>query len=129
MLQIVRTIALSATAVLVGACIVGSENTPRSDPFMLNDAAVAEDVLTVSVSYAGGCRSTSSAFSRPTGSWSPILSNSGLTSSMTPTVTAVWPRLAWITEQHSFDLSDIRARWREAYRQESGIVQLGTGVV
>lgn len=55
MLQVVRTIALSATAVLVGACI-GSENTPGSDPFTLNDAAVAEDVLAVSVSYAGGCR-------------------------------------------------------------------------
>ena len=27
-------------------------------------------------------------------------------------------------EQHSFDLSDIKARWREAYRRESGVVQL-----
>ena len=121
MLQIVLTIALSAIAVFVGACVVGSENTPRSDPFTLNDAAVAEDMLTVSVSYAGGCRLHEFRLLTADG----FMESDPVQLRIDLIHDANGDRcLAWITEQHSFDLSDVKARWREAYRQESGIVQL-----
>ena len=112
---------LAAMVVLLGACVLRGPGTPTSDPFTLNGAAVTGDVLMVSVSYAGGCRDhefrllTADSF----------MESDPVQLRITIVHDGNGDRCeAWITEQRSFDLSDIKARWQAAYRRESGVVQL-----
>ena len=112
---------LAAVVVLLGACVLRGRGTPTSDPFTLNGAAVTGDVLMVSVSYAGGCRDHEFRLHKA----DSFMESDPVQLRITLIHDGNGDRCeAWITEQHSFDLSDIKARWREAYRQESGVVQL-----
>ena len=82
---------------------------------------MTDDVLMVSVSYAGGCRAHG---------FRLLTADSFMESDPVQLrITLIHDGngdrcLAWITEQHAFDLSDVKARWRAAYRRESGVVQL-----
>ena len=112
---------LSAVVVLLGACVIGGRSNPTSDPFTLNSAAVTDDTLTVSVSYAGGCRDHEFRLLKA----DSFMESDPVQLRITIVHDGNGDRCeAWITEQHSFDLSDIKARWRAAYRRESGVVQL-----
>ena len=112
---------LSAVIVILGACAIGGRSNPTSDPFTLNSAAVADDMLTVSVSYSGGCRDHEFHLHKA----DSFMESDPVQLRITLIHDGNGDRcLAWITEQHSFDLSDIKARWQAAYRRESGVVQL-----
>ena len=110
-----------AVVVLLGACVFRGEGTLTSDPFTLNSAAVADDMLTVSVSYSGGCRDHEFHLHKD----DRFMESDPVQLRIALIHDGNGDRcLAWITEQHSFDLSEIKAQWREAYRRESGSVQL-----
>ncbi len=112
---------LSAVVVLLGACVLRGDSTPTSDPFTLNSAAVIGDVLTVSVSYAGGCRHHEFQLLKD----DAFMESDPVQLRITLIHDGNGDRCeAWITEQHSFDLGDVKARWRAAYRRDSGVVQL-----
>ncbi len=112
---------LAAVVVLLGACVFRGESTPTSDPFTLNSAAVTGDVLTVSVSYAGGCRHHEFRLLKD----DSFMESDPVQLRITLIHDGNGDRCeAWITEQHSFDLGDVKARWRAAYRRDSGVVQL-----
>ncbi len=101
--------------------MIGGKSTPTSDPFTLNNATVTDDVLTVSVSYGGGCRDHEFHLHKA----DRFMESDPVQLGIAVIHDGNGDRCeAWITEQHSFDLSEIKAQWRDAYRRESGSVQL-----
>ena len=112
---------------LSGAVVVSEE--PESwgrDSFVLNTAAIAGDTLTLSLSYAGGCRQHEF-----------TLVASGVFLESFPVQLRVSiahdangdPCEAWLTRDYEFDLTPLRDRYREAYGDGPGrIVLLLDGV-
>ena len=101
--------------------ISGSTADLQSDPFDLNSAAVSGDILTISVSYSGGCRShvfvlTASDSFRES---SPVQLSMVLTHDANDDPCEAYP-----TRQLRFDLTPIKERYQAAYGQDSGIVLL-----
>ncbi len=93
----------------------------HTDPFTLNGAAVSGHILTVSVSYSGGCRShvfvlTAAESFRES---SPVQLPVVLTHDANEDPCEAYP-----TRQLRFDLAPIRERYRAAYGQHSGTVLL-----
>ena len=128
---------IAVLALLVGGCrgTAGVDDSPvpapspvrvgyvsiPTDPYELNAAAIAGDVLTLEVSYAGGCRDhvfellSSDTFqeSAPVELGMVLFHNAGDD-----------PCEAWLTEQLRFDLSPIRELFRTVYGVDSGVVIL-----
>ena len=126
----------------------GSTADLQSDPFALNSASVTGTVLTISVSYSGGCRnhefvltaaeSFQESWSENGGhralphapfSWSSISRSArGDSPVQLPMVLTHDgnddPCEAYLTEQRRFDLTSIKERYQAAYGQESGTVLL-----
>ena len=103
------------------AVLFGPTADPQTDPFDLNAAAVSGNILTVSVSYGGGCRShvfvltAAESFQES----SPVQLPMVLTHDADAD-----PCEAYLTRQLRFDLAPIRERYRAAYGQDSGTVRL-----
>ena len=108
--------------------VVFSE-TPRrwgQDPFVLNDAAILDDTLTLSLSYAGGCRQHE---------FTLVASEVFLESFPVQLRVAIAHDAngdsceAWLTQDYEFDLTLLRDRYRQAYGDGPGrIVLLLDGV-
>ena len=100
--------------------LVGYASMP-TDPFVLNAAAIAGHVLTLEVSYAGGCRAhaftllSSDTFQEP----APVQLGIYLFHHASQD-----PCEAWLTERLRFDLSPIRELYRTVYGVDSGVVVL-----
>ena len=101
--------------------VFGATADRRTDPFALNAAAVTDNILAVEVSYSGGCRShefvltAAERFSQT----APVQLRMVLTHDANNDRCEAYP-----TEQHRFDLSPIRQRFRAAYGHDTGTVQL-----
>ena len=130
---------LLAAACLAAGCRGGSVPTPpahpeppapvafgstadlQSDPFALNSASVTGSVLTISVSYSGGCRShefvltAAESFQESSPAQLPMV----LTHEDNDDPCEAYP-----TEQRRFDLTPITERYQVAYGQDSGSVLL-----
>ena len=91
------------------------------DPYVVNSAAIDGDRLTISVSYAGGCRNHI---------FTLVISQSFLESDpvQLPAVLAHEangdPCEAYPTESHVFDLTLVRTRYRQSYGPGPGKVIL-----
>ena len=100
--------------------LVGYASRP-TDPFVLNAAAITGHVLTLKVSYAGGCRDhafkllSSDTFQEP----APVQLGINLFHHASQD-----PCEAWLTEQLRFDLSPIGELYRTVYGVDSGVVVL-----
>ena len=103
--------------------VVFSE-TPRrwgQDPFVLNDAAILGDTLTLSLSYAGGCRQHE---------FTLVASEVFLESFPVQLRVSIAhdangdPCEAWPTQEYEFDLTPLRGRYREAYGDGPGRIVL-----
>lgn len=92
-----------------------------TDPFQLNAASIMGDTLSVSVSYGGGCRThrftlvASNAFMESY----PVQLRASLAH-----VANDDPCRAWVTADYDFDLTPIKRRYQEGYRQEAGTIIL-----
>ena len=105
-----------------GAVVV-SETPQRwgQDPFVLNDAAVAGDTLTLNLSYAGGC-----------GRHEVTLVASGVFLESFPVQLRVSVAHdangdsceAWLTQDYEFDLTVIRDLYRRGYGDGPGRIVL-----
>ena len=101
--------------------VFGPTADRQSDPFDLNSAAVSGDILTISVSYSGGCRNhvflltAADSFHES----SPVQLSMVLTHDANEDPCEAYP-----TEQLRFDLTPIRERYQRAYGQDSGSVLL-----
>ena len=91
------------------------------DPFVLNDAAVAGDTLSLNLSYAGGCARheftlvASELFRESEPVQLPVsLAHDANGDSCE----------AWLTEDYEFDLSVLRDRYRRAYGDGPGRIVL-----
>ena len=99
----------------------GSTADLQSDPFALNSASVTGNVLTVSVSYSGGCRShefvltAAESFQESSPVQLPVV----LTHEDNDDPCEAYP-----TEQRRFDLTPVKERYQAAYGQDSGTVLL-----
>ncbi len=96
------------------------------DPFVLNDAAIAGDTLSLNLSYAGGCARHE---------FTLVASESFLESDPVQLPLSLAHEAngdsceAWLTQDYEFDLSLLRDRYRRAYGDGSGrIVLLLEGV-
>lgn len=106
-----------------GATVISDDATDKwgKDVFELKEAAITADTLAVKVSYSGGCRDhlftlvASGAFMES----DPVQLNVALAHNANDD-----PCEAWITEGNLFDLAPIKALYRKAYRQDSGVIVL-----
>ena len=94
----------------------------RTDPFSLDSAAVKDDVLTVVVSYSGGCRNHEFALTAPR-------SFQVSAGSVQLPITLIHdangdPCEAYPSEQLRFDLRPISQLYQETFNQDSGTVDL-----
>ena len=96
------------------------------DPFVLNDAAITADTLSLNLSYAGGCARHE---------FTLVASESFLESDPVQLPLSLAHDAngdsceAWLTRDYAFDLSLLRERYRQAYGDGSGrIVLLLEGV-
>ena len=113
----------SATAApLAGAVVVANTGAAvGDDSYVLNAASVTDDMLTISVSYGGGCR---------THALTLVISESFIETSpvQLSSVLAHYanndPCEAFLTHSYTFDLSVVRTRYREAYGPGPGRVVL-----
>lgn len=91
------------------------------DPYVLNDAAINGDILTLDVSYSGGCEpheftlvvSDSFADVEPV-ELHAVLAHDANNDSCE----------AFLTEEYIFDLDLIKTRYQDIYRQDAGTVVL-----
>lgn len=92
-----------------------------TDDFELNSAAITDDTLTVSVSYSGGCEAHQ---------FTLVASESFLESFPVQLHVYIAHNAngdtceAYPTEDYHFDLTPIKTRYQEAYRQEAGTIIL-----
>ena len=99
----------------------GSTADLQSDPFALNSASVTGTVLTISVSYSGGCRNhefvltAAESFQESSPVQLPVV----LTHEDNDDPCEAYP-----TEQRRFDLTPVKERYQAAYGQDSGTVLL-----
>ena len=92
-----------------------------TDQFDLNSAAVTGNVLTLSVSYSGGCRSHEFVLTAADSFFesSPVQLPLVLTHEDNGDTCEAYP-----TEQRRFDLTPIKQRYQTAYGEDSGTVLL-----
>ena len=101
--------------------VEGADARLGDDDYVLNSATITGDTLTISVSYSGGCR---------THVFTLVIAGSFVESSPAglPAVLrhdANGDRCeAWPTESYVFDLTLVRARYREVYGPGAGRVAL-----
>ena len=91
------------------------------DEFVLNNATITGDTLTISVSYGGGCE---------THEFTLVIAEAFIESSPVQLPVVLRhaahgdPCEAWLTQSYAFDLTVIRTRYREAYGEGAGRVAL-----
>ena len=101
--------------------VFGSTADRQTDQFTLNAAAVTGNILTISVSYSGGCRNHVFVLTAA----DSFLESSPVQLPMVLTHDANEdPCEAYPTRQLRFDLAPIRERYRAAYGQDSSTVLL-----
>lgn len=92
-----------------------------TDAYVINSAAITGDTLEVSVSYSGGCEEhrftliVSESFLES----HPVQLHISLAHDANGDACEAWP-----TETYIFNLSPIKGRYQEAYRQEAGTIIL-----
>ena len=92
-----------------------------TDRYVLNTATVTGDTLTINVSYGGGCS---------THQFTLVASESFLESFPVQLRISVAHNAnddlcrAWLTEDYHFDLTPIKTRYQNAYRQKAGTIIL-----
>ena len=100
-----------------------TRNAWGTDTYVVNDPpSITGDVLTLNVSYSGGCEShdftliTSGVFleSNPV-QLQAVLAHDANGDSCE----------AWVTETYHFNVSALKARYQKAYRTETGTIVLG----
>ena len=101
--------------------VAGTEGTLADDDYVLNSAAIAGDTLTASVSYSGGCRTH--VFTLVVGASfvesSPVRLPADLRHDGNGDTCEAFP-----TESYAFDLTVVKARYRDAYGPGRGQVAL-----
>ena len=91
------------------------------DEYVLNTAAITGDTLSVSVSFSGGCKEhhftlvTNGMFLES----DPVQLRLSLAHDANNDPCEAFP-----TEEHQFDLSNIKKLYQSAYQQESGVIIL-----
>ena len=110
--------AAPASPVLV---VFGSTADLPTDPFDLNAADVSGNILTISVSFAGGCRNHVFVLTAATSfrESDPVQLPMVLTHDDNNDPCEAYP-----TEDRRFDLTPIKERYRKAYGLDSGAVRL-----
>ena len=104
--------------------VVLGEEPRQKDPFRLDSAAVKDDLLTVEVSYSGGCRRHEFTLAAPRPFQMPALS-SLVQLAMTLIHDANGDRCeGYPSEQLRFDLRPISRLYRETFNEDSGTVYL-----
>ncbi len=122
-----RVCLLMFAVLIVGVVWIGCDQMRDSltvvpsggDPYEINAATISGDVLSVSVSFSGGCEAheftlgLSDGFleSNPVQLWAWLLHDAKGDSCE-----------AYPTEERQFDLTPIKARYRQAYQQQEGVV-------
>lgn len=92
-----------------------------TDEFALNSATITDDILTVSVSYSGGCEAHQ---------FTLIASDTFLESFPVQLHVYIAHNAngdtceAYPTEKYQFDLTPIKTMYQEAYRQQAGTIIL-----
>ncbi len=106
----------------VGNVIIGdADGKSVNDSFVLNDAAITDDSLTISVSYSGGCKNhqftliTSESF---LGSF-PVQLIADIVHNANGDTCEAWP-----TEDYRFDLTPIKTMYQKSYQQKAGAIVL-----
>ena len=106
----------------IGEVFIGNAGDKfGTDKFVVNSATIADDTLTVSVSYSGGCG---------THEFTLIASESFLESFPVQLHVSLAHNAngdaceAYPTEKYQFDLTPIKNMYQEAYRQEAGTIIL-----
>ena len=101
--------------------VAGDDADLGGDPYELTSAEITGHALTVSVSFAGGCREHA---------FTLVIGDSFAESSPVQLPAVLKHDAngdsceAWLTETHVFDLELIRNRYREAYGPGAGTVVL-----
>lgn len=101
--------------------VEGSGAMLGNDAFVLNEAAITGDTLTISASYSGGCRAHA---------FTLVIAASFAESSPVQLAAVLRhqangdPCEAFPTETYAFDLALVRTRYREAYGPGPGKVAL-----
>ena len=106
----------------LGSVVIGGNaNKFGTDRYVLNAATITDDMLTVNVSYSGGC--TLHQFTL-------VASDSFLESfpvqlriTLTHNANNDLCR-AWLTEDYHFDLTSIKTLYQQGYQQEAGTIIL-----
>ena len=101
--------------------VFGPTADRQSDPFALDAAAVSGNILSIRVSYSGGCRNHQFVLTAADSflESSPVQLRLVLTHDANNDTCEAYP-----TELLRFDLTPIRERYLAAYRQDSGTVRL-----
>ncbi|RKU15770.1 hypothetical protein C6501_06300 [Candidatus Poribacteria bacterium] len=92
-----------------------------NDAYELNSATIADDTLTISVSYSGGCKKHE---------FTLIANNAFMESDPVQLGVSIVhnanndPCEAYPTEEYHFDLTPIKTMYQEAYQQEAGTIIL-----
>ncbi|RKU14262.1 hypothetical protein C6502_01330 [Candidatus Poribacteria bacterium] len=98
-----------------------STNAWDSDEFVLQQAVITNDSLDVTVSYSGGCQDhifnlvSSGMFLESDPVQMPLVLIHNANNDRCE---------AWITEDHSFDLTPIKELYQDAYHQSTGIINI-----
>ena len=104
-----------------GLIIVDADDKFKNDSFVLNDATLTGDMLTVSVSYSGGCKNheftlvASDTFLESF----PVQLSAYIVHDANGDTCEAWP-----TEDYYFNLTPIKTLYQDAYRQKSGTIIL-----
>ena len=92
-----------------------------TDRYVLNTATLTDDILTLNVSYGGGCQAHE---------FTLVAADSFLESFPVQLRISIAHNAnndlcrAWLTEDYHFDLTPIKTMYQEAYRQEAGTIVL-----
>ena len=112
------------TAAQAGQVVVAGTDAALGlgdDDYVLNNAMIAGDTLTISVSYAGGCERHAFIL---------VISASFIDSSPVQLPVVLRHEAngdsceAWLTQSYAFDLAIVRSRYRETYGSGAGRVLL-----
>ncbi|MCG9129501.1 hypothetical protein JT359_18080 [Candidatus Poribacteria bacterium] len=104
----------------IGKVVIGEmDKKYGDDPFKLNSAMIQDDLLKVSVSYSGGCKSHE---------FTLVASDEFLESDPVQLMASIVHDdnddscEAYPTEDYYFDLTPIKTMYQKAYRQDAGTI-------
>ena len=108
---------------LSGNVVIAGDDAakPVNDPYTLESIMIADDTLTISVSYGGGCE---------THQFTLIASDTFMESDPVQLGVAIVHNAnldfceRWVTETYHFNLTPIKTMYQKAYHQNAGTIVL-----